>query len=69
MPGQCQWLWIASGESPEWVAHQMGHTTTEMLFSVYSRYVPNLTRRDGSAFEQLLGTRFALPKHDASNLL
>ena len=25
-----------------------------MLFRVYSRYVPNLTRRDGSAFERLL---------------
>ena len=32
----------------------MGHTTTEMLFRVYSRYVPNLTRRDGSAMERLL---------------
>ncbi|QCF27410.1 Arm DNA-binding domain-containing protein [Hydrocarboniclastica marina] len=47
-------LWLASGESPEWIAQQMGHTTTEMLFRVYSRYVPNLTRRDGSAFERLL---------------
>jgi integrase len=36
----------------------MGHTTTEMLFRVYSRYVPNLTRRDGSAFERLLITEF-----------
>ena len=24
-----------------------------MLFRVYSRYVPNLTRRDGSAFERM----------------
>jgi len=32
----------------------MGHTTTEMLFRVYSRYVPNLTRQDGSAFDRLL---------------
>lgn len=47
-------LWLASGESPEWIAAQMGHTTTEMLFRVYSRYVPNLTRRDGSAIERLL---------------
>jgi len=47
-------LWLASGEAPEWIARQMGHTTTEMLFRVYSRYVPNLTRRDGSAFENLL---------------
>jgi integrase len=47
-------LWLASGEAPEWIARQMGHTSTEMLFKVYSRYVPNLTRQDGSAFERLL---------------
>jgi integrase len=33
-----------------------------MLFRVYSRYVPNLTRRDGSAFERLLASRFASAK-------
>ena len=47
-------LWLASGESPEWIARQMGHSNTEMLFKVYSRYVPNLTRQDGSAMEKLL---------------
>lgn len=47
-------LWLASDENPEWIARQMGHTTTEMLFRVYARYVPNLTRQDGSAFENLL---------------
>jgi integrase len=26
---------------------------------VYSRFIPNLTRRDGSAFDRLLATRFA----------
>ena len=51
-------LWLASGENPEWIARQMGHTTTEMLFRVYSRYVPNLTRQDGSAFERLLINEF-----------
>jgi integrase len=25
-----------------------------MLFKVYARFVPNLTRQDGSAFERLL---------------
>ena len=57
-PYQCRHtaatLWLGSGENPEWIARQLGHTTTEMLFRVYSRYVPNLTRRDGSAFERLL---------------
>lgn len=47
-------LWLAAGEAPEWIARQMGHANTEMLFKVYSRFVPNLTRKDGSAFEQLL---------------
>ena len=30
-----------------------------MLFTVYSRFVPNLTRQDGSAIDRLLATRFA----------
>ncbi len=51
-------LWLAAGESPEWIARQMGHSTTEMLFKTYSRFIPNLTRHDGSAFEQLLTTNF-----------
>lgn len=42
-------LLLASGENPEWVARVLGHTSTEMLFKVYSRYIPNLTRMDGSA--------------------
>ena len=47
-------LWLAAGEAPEWIARQLGHANTEMLFTVYSRFVPNLTRKDGSAFERLL---------------
>jgi len=47
-------LWLAAGENPNWIANQMGHTTTMMLFRVYSRYVPNMTRRDGSAMNRLL---------------
>ncbi|MDG0863919.1 site-specific integrase [Pelomonas aquatica] len=47
-------LWLAAGEMPEWIARQLGHASTEMLFRVYSRYVPNLTRNDGSAFDRML---------------
>lgn len=50
----CATLWLAAGENPEWIARQLGHTTTEMLFRVYSRYVPNLTRRDGTAFDRMV---------------
>jgi integrase len=52
-------LWLASGEAPEWIARQLGHTSTEMLFRVYSRYVPNLTRQDGSAMERLLASQMS----------
>lgn len=64
-PYQCRHtaatLWLASGESPQWIAMQLGHTTTEMLFRVYARFVPNLTRQDGSAFERLLMQSGAVP--------
>lgn len=50
-------LWLASGENPEWVAKQLGHANAEMLFRIYSKFVPNLTRRDGSAFERFLDER------------
>jgi len=47
-------LWLAAGENPEWVAYQLGHASTQMLFQTYSRYIPNATRKDGSAFESLI---------------
>ena len=59
-------LWLASGEAPEWVARQLGHASTQMLFQVYSRYVPNMTRQDGSAIDRLLATRFATGKPAAA---
>lgn len=55
-------LWLASGEAPEWIARQLGHTSTEMLFRVYSRFVPNLTRNDGSAMDRLLTHTFVSPE-------
>lgn len=50
-------LMLAAGESPEWIARMLGHSTTEMLFKVYSRFVPNLTRNDGQAFAGLVHSR------------
>lgn len=47
-------LWLAAGENPEWVARQLGHASTQMLFHTYSRYIPNATRQDGSAIESLI---------------
>lgn len=59
-------LWLAAGENPEWIARQMGHSTTEMLFRVYSRFVPNLTRQDGSAMERMLAANVGAPLAIAS---
>ena len=47
-------LWLAAGENPEWVARQLGHVDTTMLFKTYSRFIPDLTRKDGSAFDNLV---------------
>ncbi len=41
---------LAAGEAPPWVSRMLGHTSPEMLFTVYARFIPNKTRRDGSAF-------------------
>jgi integrase len=38
--------------APSWVAQMLGHTTPEMLFTVYARFIPNRTRRDGSALTE-----------------
>lgn len=54
-------LMLASGENPEWIARLMGHANTQMLFTVYSRFVPNLTRQDGLAITGFLASR-AEPK-------
>jgi len=55
-------LMLASGENPEWVAKVLGHANTDMLFRVYSRFVPNLTRQDGRAFAGLINSHSAKPK-------
>ena len=58
-------LWLAAGEAPGWIASALGHSSTEMLFRVYSRFVPNLTRRDGSAFDRLLTATFGPAQPEA----
>ena len=43
---------LAAGETPEWVARTLGHVDTSMVYRTYGRYIPNLTRKDGSALER-----------------
>ena len=44
---------LGAGELPEWVAKTLGHSNTAMVYKTYGRYIRNLTRQDGSAFERL----------------
>jgi integrase len=43
---------LEAGESPQWVARTLGHVDASMVYRTYGRYIPNLTRKDGSAFER-----------------
>ena len=47
-------LMLAAGEDIGWVAKQLGHTSIEMVIRRYHRFIPNLTRQDGSAASRLL---------------
>jgi integrase len=40
-------LMLESGESPGWVARQLGHTSAEMVYRRYHRFIPDLRGRDG----------------------
>ena len=50
-------LMLSTGENPNWVAAMMGHSTVQTLFRHYNRFIPNLTRKDGSAFMAQLAGR------------
>jgi len=45
---------LASGEDIGWVARVLGHSSTEMVIRHYHKFIPNLTRRDGSAMAGLI---------------
>ena len=55
-PYQCRHtaatLWLAAGEAPEWIARQLGHTTTEMLFRVQP--ICPEPHAPGSVFKRLI---------------
>jgi integrase len=45
-------LALSAGEAIGWVSRQMGHSYTKMIIEHYYRFIPNLTRQDGSAFDK-----------------
>lgn len=47
-------LSLAAGESITWVSRMLGHSSGQITWRRYNRYVPNLTRDDGSALDRML---------------
>ncbi|MBW2572150.1 MAG: site-specific integrase [Deltaproteobacteria bacterium] len=47
-------LHIAASESITWVSKMLGHADVETTLKRYNRFIPNLTREDGSAFEKIM---------------
>lgn len=51
-PYQLRHTWatwaLSSGENPAWIAKQMGHSDTMMLFRVYGKWMPSLDPTAGS---------------------
>ena len=47
-------LALQSGEQIGWVSKQLGHTTDEMVIRHYAKFIPNLTRQDGSALVKVM---------------
>jgi integrase len=47
-------LHIGAGESISWVSKMLGHSDVQITLKRYNRFIPNLTRDDGSAFENVI---------------
>ncbi|HQT98602.1 MAG TPA: hypothetical protein PK416_12145, partial [Thermodesulfobacteriota bacterium] len=43
-------LMLSHGEDPLWVARMLGHTTLDMIFRHYGKFIRNRARRDGTRF-------------------
>lgn len=41
---------LSHGEDPLWVARMLGHTTLDMIFRHYGKFIRNRARRDGTRF-------------------
>ena len=45
-------LMLAHGEDPLWIARMLGHTTLQMVFQHYGKFIRNRMRKDGVRFTQ-----------------
>ena len=58
-PNQCRHTYatwaLSSGENPSWIAKQMGHSDTLMLFKTYGRWMPQIDPLAGSKMVMAAG--------------
>jgi integrase len=45
-------LMLSHGEDPLWIARMLGHTTLQMVFQHYGKFIRNRARKDGGRFTQ-----------------
>lgn len=45
-------LMLAHGEDPLWIARMLGHSTLQMVFQHYGKFIRNRMRKDGLRFTQ-----------------
>lgn len=45
-------MMLANGEDPLWVSQILGHTTLDMLYKHYGKFIRNRMRKDGGRFLQ-----------------
>jgi hypothetical protein len=43
---------LSHGEDPLWIARMLGHTTLQMVFQHYGKFIRNRARKDGIRFTQ-----------------
>jgi len=41
---------LSHGEDPLWVARMLGHSSLDMIFKHYGKYIRNRFRKDGGRF-------------------
>jgi integrase len=57
-------MMLTAGESPIWLANQMGHADTGMIFRIYGRLIPDAVPEAGGKAVEMFSTNAAekLPK-------
>ena len=50
-------MMLSSGESPIWVASQMGHADTAMIYRNYGRWIPDASPDAGNKAVEIFGKK------------